>query len=197
MPNFDQTIALVESDKQGLGTKPSQPATGSIKVVDYGTTLDRGIDVLFTDCPLVMTYNGTVNGGAGSQVLYTLPKGLTALKSAQGSLTITSGTQFGSTAALTISVGTVAIGSVSVGTTTTVNIIASTAATFTANTSSPTPKITDTESGDTFDGRTTANSFYLNCAVAPAGISATGTLTLNGRLSIDWHNGGGLTSRTT
>lgn len=173
-----------------LGTMSTDPALVALNVLEDRVAHFHRTRLVISGLAVPITYNGA-SGVQGSQLLYTVPRGLINVYGATSNLTLTGdGTNISATAALVSSIGSVAAAADATLTSTEANLIASTSSTLTASAG-----VMRGKSGVTpvqFDNTTTTNAtqlpFYLNFAGVQACATANGVLTVSGTIEIVWLN---------
>lgn len=145
--------------------------------------------ITFTNFPLTIVDTGGVNGGQGSRLLYTFPRGVLQILGVNVALTLAGETvKLADNAAIVGAIGSAAAATdnatlVGAGEAT---YVASTTCTLSSLTGAFTAMNATAAAAAPIDGRTTAPAVYLNFAVPDAGITANAVLTINGTIKFSW-----------
>lgn len=168
----------------GLSTSYGTPAPAAGLAYDEDPTT-----ITFTNYPLTIVDTGGVNGGQGSKLLYTFPKGVLQVLGINVALTLAGETvKLADNAAIVASLGTAPAA------TDNATLVGAGEADFVASTACTLSSLAGTFSAMNataavlapIDGRTTAKAMYLNFAVPDAGITANAVLTINGTIKVSW-----------
>lgn len=170
------------------GVRPSSAsALTGIEIEEFGgNDVARQTVITFTNTVVAMT-DGTTSGSIGAIPLYTLPQGLIGIKLLTTRLTAARvGTAITAGTTIKHSVGTAIEATNDTLDSTQANVVASTNITE----GSTTPTIGVNTAYVVVNGTASAGGLWLNFGVADAGSSGNDSITVNGRVTITWENGG-------
>lgn len=178
----------------GIGVSPlgvMSTFPGAVNIVEEREgTLHRTI-ITLTNL-IVPTVDHTTNGGQGTSLLYTFPRGLIELAGATSNLSIVGdGTGITATSAVVSSIGSVVAAADATLTSTEADFVPSFAATLASSLGvvkgqGVTKKFFD----NTTNTNATQLTANLNFATPDAGSTGAGTITVSGTINLSWYNHG-------